>query len=44
MNETICKSFFKSGENCTTVQAYTDAWIRLINQLERSKVILAGAR
>lgn len=44
MNEPICKSFFKSGENCTTVQAYTDMWIQLINQLERSKMILAGTR
>lgn len=44
MNNSICKSYFRSGEECTTVQSYTDVWIRLINQLERSKVILSEAR
>ena len=44
MNDSTCKSYFKSGENCTTVQTYTNVWIQLINQLERSKVILSGAR
>ena len=44
MNDSICKSYFKSGKECTNVQNYTDVWIRLINQLERSKVILSGAR
>ena len=43
MDETICKSYFKDGET-TTVQAYTDAWIRLINELERSKMISFGTR
>lgn len=45
MNDDVfCKSYFKSGESCTTVQAYTDIWIQLINQLERSKAILSGTR
>ena len=44
MNNSHCKSYFKSGENCTTVQNYTNVWIQLINQLERSKLILSGAR
>lgn len=44
MNDSHCKSYFKSGENCTTVQTYTNVWIQLINQLERSKAILSGAR
>ena len=45
MNDSVlCKSYFKSGETCTTVQAYTSVWIKLINQLERSKAILSGAR
>ena len=44
MNDSHCKSYFKSGEDWTTVQNYTNIWIQLINQLERSKVILSGAR
>lgn len=44
MNDSHCKSYFKSGEDCTTVQNYTNIWIQLINQLERSKMILSGAR
>ena len=43
MNDSHCKSYFKSGGDCTTVQAYTNVWIRLINQLERSRMILSGA-
>ncbi len=42
MNNSVCKSYFKSGKNSTTVQAYTSVWIQLINQLERSKAILSG--
>ena len=44
MNNSHCKSYFKSGEDCTPVQNYTNIWIQLINQLERSKMILSGAR
>ena len=44
MNDSHCKSYFKGGEDCTTVQNYTNIWIQLINQLERSKMILSGAR
>ena len=44
MSDFTCKSYFKSGKDCTTVQNYTNVWIRLINQLERSKLILSGAR
>lgn len=43
MNDSHCKSYFKSGEDCTTVQEYTSIWIYLINQMENSKVILSGA-
>ena len=43
-NSVTCKNYFKSGGTCTTVQDYTDVWIRLINQLERSKAALSGAR
>ena len=42
MNDTICKSFFKDGKTSTTVQAYTDAWVRFLNQLEHSRVVLSG--
>lgn len=43
MNNSVCKSYFKSGKNSTTVQTYTSVWIQLINQMERSKVILSSA-
>ena len=43
-NSVTCKNYFKSGGTCATVQDYTDVWIRLINQLERSKAALSGAR
>ena len=45
MNDPVtCKNYFKCGDNCTTVQAYTSVWIRLINQLERSKGVLSRTR
>lgn len=44
MNDTICKSFFKDGKTSTTVQAYTGAWVRFINQLERSRAVLSGIK
>ena len=40
----ICRSIFKDGETHTTVKAYTDIWIRLINQLERSGGGFPGPR
>lgn len=43
-NSVTCKNFFKSGGSSTTVEAYTSVWIRLINQLERSKGVLSGTR
>lgn len=43
MDHSICKSYFKSGKNSTTVQTYTNVWIQLINQMERSKAILSSA-
>lgn len=44
MRHSICKSFFKNGKPHTTVQIYTDVWIKVIEQLERSKEILSHAR
>ena len=36
-----CKSIFYSGE-ATTKERYTQVWIRLIDQLEKSKSVLTG--
>ncbi len=36
IQQTICKSVFKSGKNTTKAQ-YTKKWIELINHLEKSK-------
>lgn len=43
MNHSVCKSYFKSGKNSTSVQAYTGVWVQLINQMERAKAILSRA-
>ena len=43
MNDAHCKSRFKSGGDCTTVQAYTGAWV-FINQLERSRAVLSSIK
>lgn len=40
----VCRSVFKSGESVTTVEQFTKAWSALINQLEKSKEVLAAAR
>lgn len=45
LNQTpCCRSVFKGGENQTTTEQFTNAWITLINKLEQSKglVPLAG--
>lgn len=43
MNEAAgCQSVFKNGKTETTAQEITRVWIALINQIERSKAILAG--
>ena len=39
----VCRSVFHSGE-VTTKEHYTQAWIRLINQIEKNKSVLAGAQ
>ena len=36
-DKTICKSVFKSGENTTSKNQFTQKWIELINRLEKSK-------
>ena len=44
MNDTICKNYFKDGTTSTTVPAYTAAWARFINQLERSRAVLSSIK
>ena len=44
MNDTICKSYFKDGKASTTVQAYTGARVRFLNQLERSRAVLSSIK
>ena len=39
-----CRSIFKSGKSETTRDAYTQAWITLINQTERNKNSNLGAK
>lgn len=44
-NRTLfCKSVFHNGENAPTAEHYTQVWIDLINQLEKSKEIIAAVR
>ena len=44
MNKTTnCQSIFKCGASEPTSQDFTRVWITLINQLEPSKAVLAGA-
>lgn len=44
MNDTICKSYFKDGRTSTTTQSYAAAWVRFINQLERSRAVLSSIK
>lgn len=39
-----CRSIFKSGKSEITREAYTQAWITLINQTERNKNSDFGAK
>lgn len=38
-----CRSVFQQGAPGTTTEKYTQIWIRLINQIEKSKATLAQA-
>lgn len=40
---TYCKSVFKYGTEGLTTERLTEVWITLINQIERSKAVIAGA-
>jgi hypothetical protein len=40
----LCKSVFKSGENMTSKERFTKAWIELVNQLERNKRTISPKR
>lgn len=39
-----CRSIFQNGAATTTTEKYTQIWITLINQIEKSKEILAELR
>ena len=39
-----CRSIFRENSAATTTEKYTQLWTSLINQMERSKKILAGAK
>lgn len=41
---TTCKNVFKGGNTKPASENYTKLWIALINQIERNKQVLAGAR
>ena len=40
----ICRSVFQKGAPSTTTEKYTQIWITLINQIEKSKKVLAELR
>ena len=40
----ICRSVFQKGAPSTTTERYTQIWITLINQIEKSKEALAKLR
>jgi len=42
--QVTCKSVFKSGENTTSKNQFTQKWIELVNKLEKSKRIAIGKR
>lgn len=37
MNESSCKSVFRSGDNTMTKERFTRVWIALINSIEKGK-------
>ena len=39
-----CRSVFKDGRSVTSVNAYTKAWITLINQAEKNKNACNGTK
>ena len=40
----ICRSVFQKDAPTTTTEKYTQIWITLINQIEKSKKVLAEVR
>ncbi|TQI66832.1 hypothetical protein LY85_1513 [Clostridium sp. KNHs216] len=42
--QVACKSVFKSGENTTLKQQFTQRWIEIINQIEKNKRITTEKR
>ncbi|WP_444641639.1 hypothetical protein ACRQU7_15330 [Caproiciproducens sp. R1] len=42
--QVTCKNVFKSGENTTLKEQFTQKWIEIINQIEKNKRIAIGKR
>ena len=40
----LCRSIFASGGNPPSPEQYTQLWINLINQIEKSKEAVAAVR
>ncbi|MBD5118319.1 MAG: hypothetical protein HDT37_04295 [Clostridiales bacterium] len=40
----LCRSFFNGGEKPPTSEQYTQIWINLVNQIEKSKETVATVR
>lgn len=41
-SSTSCRSVFRDSDTPLTAEQYTQLWIRLINQIERSNTAAAG--
>lgn len=41
---TLCKNIFKNGEGTITKEKYTQAWVNLINRLERDKAVTLSGK
>ena len=39
-----CRSVFHGDAEAPTAEAYTQIWIKLINQIERGKQVLSASR
>lgn len=49
MNQAItaysaCHSVFQGNAEAPTIEAYTQLWVTLINQIERGKQVLSASR
>ena len=42
--QSACRSVFHGNAVAPTAEAYTQLWIKLINQIERGKQVLSASR